>query len=90
MRITSIRARLTIWNVGILAVGLLAVLLAVNLTVRSYLVSNIDRRLERISTGYERMMARRRTERQKCPLPEQWRWNFQRGGLRGRKTVQKR
>ena len=62
MRITSIRARLTIWNVGILAVGLLAVLLAVNLTVRSYLVSNIDQRLERTSTGYERMMTRRRTE----------------------------
>jgi len=52
------------WNVGILAVGLLAVLLAVNLTVRSYLMSSIDRRSERTSTGYERIMSRRRTERQ--------------------------
>ncbi len=58
MKFTSIRLRLTLWNVGILALALCVVLVAVHTAVRMYMLTNIDRRLhgmaDRINTVISR------------------------------------
>ncbi|HEY3417370.1 MAG TPA: ATP-binding protein [Armatimonadota bacterium] len=50
MKLHSIRLKLTLWNVAILAVVLVLFLTAVHVAVRVYMLSAIDRRLERLAT----------------------------------------
>lgn len=46
MKIKSIRLRLTLWNIGVLALVLFAFLFIVHTFVRSYLLSSMDNRLK--------------------------------------------
>jgi len=45
MKLRSVRVRLALWNVGILALLLLLVLVTIHLTVRNYMLTAIDHRL---------------------------------------------
>jgi len=58
MKITSVRARLLLWNIGLLAAILFAFLLATHFAVRGYLLRSVDRRLEGMSMFQVRMMER--------------------------------
>lgn len=49
MKITSVRFRLLIWNIGLLTLVLVGFLLIVHTTVRTYAVSAIDQRLKSIA-----------------------------------------
>ncbi|MHB9110268.1 MAG: sensor histidine kinase [Armatimonadota bacterium] len=58
MKITSIRARLLLWNIGLLAAILFGFLLATHFAVRGYLLSSIDGRLEGMSRWQARIFER--------------------------------
>ena len=55
----SVRARLTLWNVGVLAFILIALGVAVRGIVRSYLLAGIDSELSAHATGFAQDFARR-------------------------------
>jgi len=56
MRITSVRARLLLWNIGMLTAILFVFLLATLLVVRGYLLTSIDRRLVGMSRWQTRIV----------------------------------
>lgn len=68
MRVTSVRARLLLWNIGLLATILFGFLLVTHFAVRGYLLNSIDRRLEGMSHWQARYYERR-DDGQRSPSP---------------------
>ncbi|MCE5313778.1 MAG: ATP-binding protein [Armatimonadota bacterium] len=54
---SSVRFRLTLWNIGVLAMVLFVFLAVVHVSVRSYLLSEIDRRLTGMAEQYVEMIS---------------------------------
>jgi len=68
MKVTSVRARLLMWNIGILTAILFAFLLATHFAVRGYLLTSIDRRLEGMSRGMNRVLDH--IDERRPPMPQ--------------------
>lgn len=88
MKITSVRARLLLWNIGLLAAILFAFLLTTHFAVRGYLLSSIDHRLEGMSIWQVRMMERLDDrDHPPPPPPPQSRQDERRRGSRFQRMV---
>ena len=69
MRVTSVRARLLLWNIGLLAAILFGFLLATHFAVRGYLLNSIDHRLEGMSHWQARYYERLDDQEHRPPPP---------------------
>jgi heavy metal sensor kinase len=69
MKVTSVRARLLLWNIGILTAILFGFLLATHFAVRGYLLTSIDRRLEGMGRWQVRMFEHLDDENRPPPPP---------------------
>ena len=58
MKFSSMRFRLLLWNIGILAIALLSFLLLAHITIRARLQADMDKRLTGISEGMVHFYAR--------------------------------
>jgi heavy metal sensor kinase len=58
MKFTSVRLRLTLWNIGVLACVLFGFLLATHLAVRSYLLASMDNRLAGMAERQQHFISR--------------------------------
>ncbi|HEY3379690.1 MAG TPA: ATP-binding protein [Armatimonadota bacterium] len=78
MKMTSVRFRLTLWNISVLAIVLFAFLLIAHVVVRSYLLSAIDHRLastvERQNDFFAHFRAFPRPPAPQGPPPENRGW----------------
>ncbi len=79
MRFSSVRLRLTLWNVGVLALILVVLGTALRYTVQANLMNSVDRDL-RSRIRYTFSRARWEQNEQ-----GQWEWHFRGRGGRGRK-----
>lgn len=62
MNISSVRLRMTLWNIGVLALVLFGFLFAAHFSIRSYLFATMDRRLLETSERTERFAQRLRSD----------------------------
>jgi heavy metal sensor kinase len=69
MRVTSVRARLLLWNIGILALVLFGFLFIAHVAIRTYLLSSLDQRLTGLADRSAHFLTRVNPNFRPPPLP---------------------
>lgn len=57
MKVTSVRLRLMVWNIGVLTLVLLGFLIAAHLLIRTYMLNTVDQRLRGIAGRHAAMLS---------------------------------
>ncbi len=70
MKITSVRSRLTLWNIGIFALVLSGFLLIAHFTVHSFLLADLDHGLDDMANRQVRMLTRAMDSHRQIPPPD--------------------